>query len=107
MLRPRGPRRSRDVRPTLTSTRTTKKIGGLRWMTFDAKSYPVETRAPSARRKARRPRSDQVVSAARPPARGGPVFGVDDSATRQLPVDTFPYQVVFKRFPDRISVLAI
>jgi len=38
---------------------------------------------------------------------GGPVFGVTDPATRQMPVDTFPYQVVFKRFPDRISVLAI
>lgn len=38
---------------------------------------------------------------------GGPVFGVTEVATRQLPVDTFPYQVVFKRFPDRISVLAI
>jgi plasmid stabilization system protein ParE len=38
---------------------------------------------------------------------GGPVFGVADSATRQLPVDTFPYQVVFKRFQDRTSVLAI
>lgn len=35
------------------------------------------------------------------------VFGVADSATRQLPVDTFPYQVVFKRFQDRTSVLAI
>ena len=38
---------------------------------------------------------------------GGPVFGNSDPNTRQLPVDTFPYQVVFKRFPDRISVLAI
>ena len=41
------------------------------------------------------------------PNLGGPVFGVDDTATRQLPVDTFPYQVVFKRFPTRTSVLAI
>lgn len=38
---------------------------------------------------------------------GGRVFGVNDAVTRQFPVDTFPYQVVFKRFPDRISVLAI
>lgn len=38
---------------------------------------------------------------------GGPVFGISDSATRQLPVDTFPYQVVFKRFENRTSVLAI
>lgn len=41
------------------------------------------------------------------PNSGGPVFGVADANTRQLPVDTFPYQIVFKRFPDRISVLAI
>lgn len=38
---------------------------------------------------------------------GGPVFGVTDRAIRQMPVDTFPYHVVFKRFADRISVLAI
>lgn len=38
---------------------------------------------------------------------GGPVFGVNDATTPQFPVDTFPYQVVFKRFPDRTSVLAI
>jgi plasmid stabilization system protein ParE len=38
---------------------------------------------------------------------GGSVFGVTDRATRQIPVDTFPYYVVFKRFADRISVLAI
>lgn len=38
---------------------------------------------------------------------GGPVFGFDDQTTRQLPVDTFPYQVVFKKFADRTSVLAI
>jgi plasmid stabilization system protein ParE len=38
---------------------------------------------------------------------GGPVFGVHDPATRQLPVHTFPYQVVFKRFANRTSVLAI
>jgi plasmid stabilization system protein ParE len=41
------------------------------------------------------------------PNTGGPVFGVDDSETRQLPVDTFPYQVVFKRLNYRIAVLAI
>lgn len=38
---------------------------------------------------------------------GGPVFGIDDPETRQLPVDTFPYQIVFKRFARRTSVLAI
>jgi plasmid stabilization system protein ParE len=41
------------------------------------------------------------------PNLGGRVLGVNDTATRQLPIDTFPYQVVFKRFPNRISVLAI
>jgi len=41
------------------------------------------------------------------PKLGGAVFGVTDPTIRQLPVDTFPYQVVFKRFGDRISVLAI
>jgi plasmid stabilization system protein ParE len=38
---------------------------------------------------------------------GGPVFGVPDVATRQMPVDNFPYSVVFKRYSDRLSVLAI
>ena len=38
---------------------------------------------------------------------GGRVFGVHDDKTRQLPVDNFPYYVVFKRFPNRTSVLAI
>lgn len=38
---------------------------------------------------------------------GGPVYGIRDSATRQLPVDTFPYQIVFKKYADRTSVLAI
>jgi plasmid stabilization system protein ParE len=38
---------------------------------------------------------------------GGPVLGIDDVDTRQLPVDTFPYQVVFRRFTNRISILAI
>jgi plasmid stabilization system protein ParE len=41
------------------------------------------------------------------PNTGGPVFGVHDPDTRQLPVDTFPYQVVFKRLKHRIVVLAI
>jgi plasmid stabilization system protein ParE len=41
------------------------------------------------------------------PHTGGPVFGIDDPATRQLPVDNFPYQIVFKRFAYRTSVLAI
>ena len=41
------------------------------------------------------------------PKIGGPVFGVDEPDTRQLPVDTFPYKVVFRRFADRISVLAL
>lgn len=41
------------------------------------------------------------------PNTGGPVFGVDDPETRQLPVDTFPYQVVFRRLKYRIAILAI
>jgi plasmid stabilization system protein ParE len=41
------------------------------------------------------------------PNAGGPVFGIADQATRQMPVDTFPYHVVFKRFANRISVVAI
>jgi plasmid stabilization system protein ParE len=41
------------------------------------------------------------------PNAGGPVFGVNDPDTRQLPVDTFPYQIVFKRLKDRTAVLAI
>jgi plasmid stabilization system protein ParE len=41
------------------------------------------------------------------PNAGGPVYGVNEPHTRQLPVDTFPYQVVFRRFKDRISILAI
>jgi len=35
------------------------------------------------------------------------VFGVDDSDIRQLPVNDFPYHVVFKRFAERVVVLAI
>ena len=38
---------------------------------------------------------------------GGPVFGIPDKATRQMPVDNFPYYVVFKRFANRLSVLAV
>lgn len=41
------------------------------------------------------------------PHTGGPVFGIDDSDTRQMPVDNFPYQIVFKRLEHRTSVLAI
>jgi hypothetical protein len=41
------------------------------------------------------------------PNTGGPVFGVDDAETRQLPVDNFPYQVVFKRLKHRTAVVAI
>jgi len=41
------------------------------------------------------------------PNTGGPVFGINEPDTRQLPVDTFPYQVVFRRFRYQISVLAI
>jgi hypothetical protein len=38
---------------------------------------------------------------------GGPVFGVLDLNTRQLPVDNFPYQIVFKKLKYRTAVLAI
>ena len=41
------------------------------------------------------------------PNTGGIVYGVNEPDTRQLPVDNFPYQVVFRRFKDRIAVLAI
>jgi plasmid stabilization system protein ParE len=41
------------------------------------------------------------------PNTGGPVFGVSDPDTRQLPVDTFPYQVIFRRLRYRTAVLAI
>lgn len=41
------------------------------------------------------------------PLTGGFVPGVDDPEIRRLPVHNFPYQVVFIRLPDRISVLAI
>ena len=38
---------------------------------------------------------------------GGPVFGVADVDTRQLPVDNFPYQVIFKKLEQRTAILAI
>lgn len=41
------------------------------------------------------------------PGIGGRVFGINDASTRQLPVDNFPYHVVFKRLPTGTSVLAI
>jgi toxin ParE2 len=41
------------------------------------------------------------------PLTGGPVFGVDDADIRQLPVNNFPYHVVFKRFAERIVILAV
>jgi plasmid stabilization system protein ParE len=41
------------------------------------------------------------------PNTGGRVFGIDDVDTRQLPVDTFPFQVVFRRRKERTTVLAI
>lgn len=41
------------------------------------------------------------------PNTGGPVHGINEPAIRQLPVDTFPYQVIFRRFADRIAILAI
>ena len=41
------------------------------------------------------------------PNSGGPVFGVPDVNTRQLPVDNFPYQVVFKKLKYRTAILAI
>jgi plasmid stabilization system protein ParE len=41
------------------------------------------------------------------PSTGGPVFGVPDVNTRQLPVDNFPYQVVFKRLKYRTVILAV
>lgn len=41
------------------------------------------------------------------PDAGGPVFGVPDVDARQLPVDNFPYQVVFKKLRYRTAILAI
>lgn len=40
------------------------------------------------------------------PQIGGQVPGVDDKAVRQMPIHTFPYQVVFVSFPDRLQVVA-
>lgn len=38
---------------------------------------------------------------------GGPVYGIDDADVRQLPVNNFPYQVVFRRQEHRTMVVAI
>ena len=38
---------------------------------------------------------------------GGRVFGIDDADIRQLPVDTFPFHIVFRRRKERTTVLAI
>jgi len=104
-----------------------KKTGAQLWMIFVGKCYPVETRQSSTHRETGCTRGGRVVSATRSelanrflnevhkvlrllepfPNVGGPVFGVTDEATGQMPVDTFPYHVVFKRFRDRISVLAL
>jgi plasmid stabilization system protein ParE len=43
----------------------------------------------------------------RVPDSGGMVFGVDDPTIRQLPVDNFPYHVVFKKTSLRTIVLAV
>ena len=41
------------------------------------------------------------------PMTGGLVPGVSDSDIRRMPVQNFPYHVVFLRLSDRIAVLAI
>jgi len=41
------------------------------------------------------------------PQSGGFCPGVEDKAIRQLPINNFPYHLVFVRLPERISVLAI
>jgi len=41
------------------------------------------------------------------PNTGGPVFGTNDPDIRKLPIDNFPYQIVFKKLKHRVSVLAI
>jgi plasmid stabilization system protein ParE len=41
------------------------------------------------------------------PGSGGPVFAVEDRTIRQLPVNDFPYQIVFQRLEHRTAVLAI
>ena len=43
----------------------------------------------------------------RVPNAGGVVFGVTDPNIRQLPVDNFPYHIVFKKTPLRTIVLGI
>jgi plasmid stabilization system protein ParE len=41
------------------------------------------------------------------PDAGGMVFGVSDPNIRQLPVDNFPYHVVFKKSKQRTIILAV
>jgi plasmid stabilization system protein ParE len=41
------------------------------------------------------------------PNAGGVVFGITDPNIRQLPVDNFPYHIVFKKTPLRTIVLGI
>lgn len=41
------------------------------------------------------------------PGTGGPVFGIANRHIRQLPVNNFPYQIVFRRQEYRTVVLAI
>jgi plasmid stabilization system protein ParE len=41
------------------------------------------------------------------PNAGGMVFGITDPNIRQLPVDNFPYHIVFKKAPLRTIVLGI
>lgn len=40
------------------------------------------------------------------PQIGGRVPDVDDHGVRQMPIRTFPYNVVFVRLPDRLEVVA-
>lgn len=40
------------------------------------------------------------------PQIGGRVPDVEDQAVRQMPIRTFPYQVVFMHLPDRLEVVA-
>ena len=41
------------------------------------------------------------------PQIGGRVPGVDDRDVRRMPIQTFPYSIVFVDFPDRIEVIAV
>ena len=41
------------------------------------------------------------------PHTGSMVFGVSDTSIRQLSVLNFPYHIIFKRLPERTSVLGI